>query len=60
MSRENNTGMPGDLVGLEAHQNRRKMSRQMKQLDVPTKVRFYSNQPDETLVGLEAHKIIIR
>jgi [protein-PII] uridylyltransferase len=38
----------------EEHQNRRKMSRQMKQLDVPTKVRFYSNQPDETLVELEA------
>ncbi|GAC33608.1 [protein-PII] uridylyltransferase [Paraglaciecola polaris] len=39
--------------GIE-HQNRRKMSRQMKQLDVPTKVRFYSNQPDVTLVELEA------
>lgn len=38
----------------EEHQNRRKMSRQMKQLDVPTKVRFYSSQPDVTLVELEA------
>jgi [protein-PII] uridylyltransferase len=36
------------------HSNKRKMSRQMKQLDVKTKVRFYSSQPDITLVELEA------
>ncbi len=36
------------------HKNQRKMSRQMKQLDVPTKVRFYENQSDVTLVELEA------
>ncbi|MCV2884986.1 [protein-PII] uridylyltransferase [Aestuariibacter sp. AA17] len=39
--------------GLE-HKNRRKMSRQMKQLDVPTKVRFYSSQSNVTLLELEA------
>jgi [protein-PII] uridylyltransferase len=38
----------------QEHQNKRKMSRQMKQLAVPTKVRFYSSQPDVTLVELEA------
>jgi [protein-PII] uridylyltransferase len=37
-----------------SHANKRKMSRQMKQLDVPTKVRFYSSQDDATLVELEA------
>lgn len=36
------------------HNNKRKMSRQMKQLDVKTKVRFYSSQPDITLLELEA------
>lgn len=36
------------------HSNKRKMSRQMKQLDVKTKVRFYSSQPDISLVELEA------
>lgn len=36
------------------HQNKRKMSRQMKQLVVPTKVRFYDSQADVTLVELEA------
>ena len=37
-----------------SHANSRKMSRQMKQLDVPTKVRFYSSQEDSTLIELEA------
>lgn len=36
------------------HSNKRKMSRQMKQLDVPTKVRFYPSQTNVTLVELEA------
>lgn len=36
------------------HKNKRKMSRQMKQLDVKTKVRFYSSQPEITLLELEA------
>lgn len=36
------------------HKNRRKMSRQMKNLDVKTKVRFYSSQSDVTLLELEA------
>ncbi|MFT4939223.1 MAG: [protein-PII] uridylyltransferase [Paraglaciecola sp.] len=36
------------------HQNKRKMSRQMRQLDVPTKVRFFPSQPNGTLVELEA------
>lgn len=36
------------------HSNKRKMSRQMKQLDVTTKVRFYSSQADVTLMELEA------
>ncbi len=36
------------------HTNRRKMSRQMKQLDVTTKVRFYPSQTNVTLVELEA------
>jgi [protein-PII] uridylyltransferase len=38
----------------EEHINKRKMSRQMKQLDVPTKVRFYPSQTNVTLVELEA------
>jgi [protein-PII] uridylyltransferase len=38
----------------EEHINRRKMSRQMKQLDVKTKIRFYSSQTNVTLVELEA------
>ncbi|WP_395344545.1 [protein-PII] uridylyltransferase [Ningiella sp. W23] len=37
-----------------SHKNQRRMSRQMKQLDVPTKVRFYSSQENSTLVELEA------
>lgn len=37
-----------------SHNNQRRMSRQMKQLDVQTKVRFYSSQDDATLVELEA------
>lgn len=36
------------------HVNKRKMSRRMKQLDVPTKVRFYPSQSDVTLMELEA------
>lgn len=36
------------------HKNKRKMSRRMKQLDVKTKVRFYSSQADITLLELEA------
>lgn len=38
----------------EEHVNKRKMSRQMKQLDVPTKVRFYPGRTNVTLVELEA------
>jgi [protein-PII] uridylyltransferase len=37
-----------------SHANSRKMSRRMKQLNVPTKVRFYSSQEDSTLIELEA------
>ena len=37
-----------------AHENKRKLPRQMKQLDVPTKVRFFSIGEDATLVELEA------
>ncbi|MFC4700031.1 [protein-PII] uridylyltransferase [Glaciecola siphonariae] len=37
-----------------SHKNQRRMSRQMKHLDVPTKVRFYSSQVDATLIELEA------
>jgi [protein-PII] uridylyltransferase len=37
-----------------SHSNKRKMSRRMKQLDVKTKVRFYSSTEDATLVELEA------
>lgn len=40
---------PGDT-----HHNKRKMSRQMKQLAVPTKVRFFDSQADVTLVEIEA------
>jgi [protein-PII] uridylyltransferase len=36
------------------HSNKRKMSRQMKHLDVTTKVRFYPSQTNVTLVELEA------
>ncbi|MFT5282889.1 MAG: [protein-PII] uridylyltransferase [Kangiellaceae bacterium] len=36
------------------HLNSRKMSRRMKHLNVPTKVRFYSSQEDSTLIELEA------
>ncbi|GAC14354.1 [protein-PII] uridylyltransferase [Aliiglaciecola lipolytica] len=36
------------------HNNRRKMSRRMKQLDVTTKVRFYQSSSDVTMVELEA------
>jgi [protein-PII] uridylyltransferase len=36
------------------HNNKRKMSRQMKQLNVATKVRFYQSQSDVTLIELEA------
>lgn len=39
--------------GIE-HTNRRKMSRQMQQLDVTTKVRFYPSQTNVTLVEVEA------
>ncbi|MGJ8682087.1 [protein-PII] uridylyltransferase [Paraglaciecola sp.] len=38
----------------EEHSNKRKMSRQMKQLDVATKVRFYPYQNKGTIVELEA------
>lgn len=37
-----------------SHINQRRMSRQMKQLDVQTKVRFYSSGEDTTLIELEA------
>ncbi|WP_218310897.1 [protein-PII] uridylyltransferase [Alteromonas antoniana] len=37
-----------------AHDNKRKLPRQMRQLDVPTKVRFFSIGDDATLVELEA------
>jgi len=37
-----------------SHANKRKMSRQMKQLDVKTKVRFYASTEYATLVELEA------
>ncbi|WJG08537.1 [protein-PII] uridylyltransferase [Aliiglaciecola sp. LCG003] len=36
------------------HSNERKMSRRMKQLDVPTKVRFYQSSSDVTMMELEA------
>jgi [protein-PII] uridylyltransferase len=37
-----------------SHSNQRKISRQMKQLKVPTKIRFYNRQDNVTLVELEA------
>ncbi|MDM7860217.1 [protein-PII] uridylyltransferase [Alteromonas sp. ASW11-36] len=37
-----------------SHTNARKISRQLKQLNVPTKIRFYNRQDDATLVELEA------
>ena len=37
-----------------SHNNQRRMSRQMKQLDVTTKVRFFSSQENTTLIELEA------
>lgn len=37
-----------------SHNNQRRMSRRMKQLDVQTKVRFYSSTDDATLIELEA------
>lgn len=37
-----------------SHSNQRKMSRQMKHLNVPTKIRFYTSQADSTLIELEA------
>ncbi|NMH59716.1 [protein-PII] uridylyltransferase [Alteromonas ponticola] len=37
-----------------AHSNNRKISRQMRQLDVPTKIRFFGAGEDATLVELEA------
>ena len=37
-----------------AHNNKRKLPRQMRQLDVPTKVRFFTVGEDATLVELEA------
>lgn len=36
------------------HLNSRKLSRQLKQLNVPTKVRFFSASDDATLIELEA------
>ncbi|XOV79134.1 MAG: bifunctional uridylyltransferase/uridylyl-removing protein GlnD [Aestuariibacter sp.] len=36
------------------HTNKRRLPRQLKQLDVPTKVRFFGSQPDVTLLELEA------
>lgn len=38
----------------EEHSNKRKMSRQMKQLDVTTKVRFYAYKDTGTIIELEA------
>lgn len=37
-----------------SHNNARKISRQLKHVNVPTKVRFYNRQDDATLVELEA------
>lgn len=37
-----------------AHDNKRKLSRQMRQLDVPTKVRFFTLNDESTLIELEA------
>lgn len=36
------------------HNNPRKLSRQMRQLDVPVKVRFFDTHDDSTLIELEA------
>ncbi len=36
------------------HENKRKLSRQMRQLDVPVKIRFFTLGDDATLVELEA------
>ncbi|QJR81770.1 [protein-PII] uridylyltransferase [Alteromonas pelagimontana] len=37
-----------------AHDNKRKLPRQMRQLDVPTKVRFFNFGEENTLIELEA------
>jgi len=37
-----------------SHHNQRKISRQLKQLDVPTKIRFFTLNDEATLVELEA------
>ncbi|MBU3022117.1 [protein-PII] uridylyltransferase [Aestuariibacter sp. A3R04] len=37
-----------------SHDNKRKLPRQMRQLDVPTKVRFFTLNEDSTLIELEA------
>ena len=37
-----------------SHDNKRKLPRQMRQLDVPTKIRFFGAGDDATLVELEA------
>jgi len=37
-----------------SHENKRKLPRQMKQLDVPTKVRFFNINDEATLIELEA------
>ncbi|MCU7554926.1 [protein-PII] uridylyltransferase [Alteromonas sp. ASW11-19] len=37
-----------------AHDNRRKLPRQMRQLDVPTKIRFFTVGDEATLIELEA------
>ncbi|AWL12614.1 [Protein-PII] uridylyltransferase [Saliniradius amylolyticus] len=38
----------------DQHTNNRKMSRRMKQLNVPTKMRFFTNKNDMTILELEA------
>ncbi|TDF39535.1 [protein-PII] uridylyltransferase [Alteromonadaceae bacterium M269] len=38
----------------EQHKNQRRMSRRMRQLKVPTKMRFFTNQSNMTLLELEA------
>jgi [protein-PII] uridylyltransferase len=38
----------------EQHKNQRRMSRRMRHLKVPTKMRFFTNQSDMTLLELEA------
>ena len=42
------------VSGSDIWRNNRKLSRQMKQLSVPTKVRFFTNQAGQTLLELEA------